>query len=170
MHARSGSGLDAQTDARTLGYCNCQLQRPNIPVACVGIHGHPPPPTVTVANVLNALLGPLSNPTGIDRPEGGLKTQSPHTPHGMLSLCSLRSQGPSALARSPHSHASLPASPAVLASLAASPLLLSLAYASLAPLAAYLLVLHSVSPPLPPAPCSLRSLPLLLPSLCLGRL
>ena len=24
MHARSGSGLDAQTDARTLGYCNCQ--------------------------------------------------------------------------------------------------------------------------------------------------
>mmetsp|Transcript_21832 Transcript_21832/g.49203 ORF Transcript_21832/g.49203 Transcript_21832/m.49203 type:complete len:153 (+) Transcript_21832:1141-1599(+) len=44
----------------------------------------------------------------------------------MLSLCSLRSQGPSALARSPHSHASLPASPAVLASLAASPLLLSL--------------------------------------------
>ena len=98
-----------------------------------------------------------------------MKTQSPHTPHGMLSLCSLRSQGPSALARSPHSHASLPASPAVLASLAASPLLLSLRSrlsplaclrftrarrlshllrALLAPLAASLAALASLGPPL----------------------
>ena len=30
MHARSGSGLDAQTDARTLGYCNCHLASRNL--------------------------------------------------------------------------------------------------------------------------------------------
>ena len=63
-------------------------------------------------------LGPWSNPPGIDRPEGGLNTQSPHAPHALTLLASLASD------HSPHSHASLlasaslPASPALLASLA----------------------------------------------------